>query len=276
MRVFPKLLGFLAFISMATIAGVSATFNYYDPPTSGQEQMNVGLKEFIYTPEEMPDEEVTVLQRLSDILNKQYTTDKVDDSLDYLINKTIQVYWNGDKNADPFVSSLDDNFEDEIHELFGDVLKKEDEENYEVSFILKNQDLNGDGYNEIAMYSTSDTLDNYGSEYEGTVRVFVTVFTPIVESRKIVGYRQVCESALGYCQEIYYSPQQPNIPSFSTDTWLDGLGYNTGGWFGGDVAITNHKDLKYEQYNLTYRSGNKSYTTKPMGNTLAEFLKDVL
>ena len=276
MRVFPKLLGFLAFISMATIAGVSATFNYYDPPTSGQEQMNVGLKEFIYTPEEMPDEEVTVVQRLSDILNKQYTTDKVDDSLDYLINKTIQVYWNGDKNADPFVSSLDDNFEDEIHELFGDVLKKEDEENYEVSFILKNQDLNGDGYNEIAMYSTSDTLDNYGSEYEGTVRVFVTVFTPIVESRKIVGYRQVCESALGYCQEIYYSPQQPNIPSFSTDTWLDGLGYNTGGWFGRDVAITNHKDLKYEQYNLTYRSGNKSYTTKPMGNTLAEVLKDVL
>lgn len=274
MRVFPKLLGFLAFISMATIAGVSATFHYYDPPTSGQEQMNVGLKEFIYTPVEMPDEEVTVVQRLSDILNKQYTTDKVDDSLDYLINETIQVYWGS--NKDPFVSSLDNNFEDEIHELFGDVLKKEDDGNYEVTFILKNQDLNGDGYKEIAMYSTSDTLDNYKSDYEGTVRVFVTVFTPIVESRKIVGYRQVCESALGYCQEVYYSPQQPDIPSFSTDTWKDGLGYNTGGWFGIDVAITNHKDLKYEQYNMTYRSGNKSYTTKPVGNTLAKVLKDVL
>ena len=101
-------------------------------------------------------------------------------------------------------------------------MEKQQDKN--VAFILKNQDLNGDGYKEIAMYSTSDKLDNTSSSYKGVVRVFVTVFTPIVDrSGNVTGYKQVCESLRGYCSEIYYSPSN-RVPSFSTDTWKNSVG----------------------------------------------------
>ena len=252
-------------VSVFLCGGVYATWQFASKPAIGTSaSLNVGMNEFIFTPEEMPDEEVTVVQRLSNVLNKKYTTESVDDSLDYLINETIQVYWNNDPSQDPFVGSMDKTYAAQIAELFEDVLMDTN-----VSFILKNQDLNSDGYNEIAMYSTSDPLDNTSSSYKGIVRVFVTVFTPIIDTYgKVTGYRMVCESLLGYCSEIYYSPQN-RVPSFSTDTWKDAVGYETGSWWNVQaVEIENHQSLPFNSYNLKYRS----YDTIIMGDTLSQVL----
>lgn len=243
------------------------------PAESVDSKFGVGLNEFIYVPEEMPDEEVSVVQRLSDILNKKYTTDKVDNSLEYLIEETIQVYWDNDPNADPFVGSMDKTYAEEIANLFKDVLM-----DTSVSFILKNQDLNGDGHNEIAMYSTSDKLDNTSSSYDGVVCVYVTVFAPIVESGRVVGYQMVCESLRGYCQEIYYSPQN-RVPSFSTDTWKNSVGYdkrNDWGWGTTETELPAAAQLDYNSYNKTYRDGNRNYTTKPVGDSLSTLLSGKL
>lgn len=266
MRVFPKLtLALGCVVTVASVAGVAASWRYAESDLqNAATQSGVNVNTFIYTPEEMPDEEVSVVQRLSDILNKRYTTDTVENSLEYLLEETIQVYWNNDKTQDPFVGSMDKTYADEIAELFGDVL-----EDSSVSFILKNQDLNGDGYKEVALYSTSDTLDNTSTSYDGVVCVYVTVFTPIVDSSgNVTGYALVCESLRGYCYEIYYS-WQDRVPSFSTDTWLDSVGYTS--WY------TNHElpedaQLDYDSYNKTYNG----YTTKPMGDSLSTLLADKL
>ena len=261
-------LAILCFTLLLSFGSLSvwATWEYAGKPADdANSTLGVGVNEFIYVPEEMPDEEVSVVQRLSDVLNKKYTTDGVDNSLDYLLNETIQVYWNNDPAADPFVGSMDKNYAVQIAKLFEDVLM-----DTSVSFILKNQDLNGDHYNEIAMYSTSDTLDykNASGNYEGVVCVYVTVFTPIVQSSQVTGYTMVCESLRGYCYEIYYSPQN-RAPSFSTDTWLDSVGYTQGNR---TVELPESAQLNYNSYNLSYNGK----TTKPMGDTLSTILADVL
>lgn len=267
MKLFSKLaVAISVIVSLLSVAGVAAAWSYADGAVD-EKQVNLGVivNGFVYTPPEMPDVEVTAVQRLSDILNRKYTTDTIDDSLDYLINETIQVYWNNDPTQDPFVGSMDNAYKDEIQALFGDVLEKQQDKN--VAFILKNQDLNGDGYKEIAMYSTSDKLDNTSSSYKGVVRVFVTVFTPIVDSSgNIMGYKQVCESLRGYCSEIYYSPSN-RVPSFSTDTWKNSVGYNV--WWQGDVELPESEKDKFNSYNLKYNG----YTTEPIGDSLSTVLK---
>lgn len=270
MRSFSKIsLCLTAFLMIGTIAGVSATFNYaQDPADSVTAGQGVNLNGFIYVPEEMPDVEVTAVQRLSDILNGKYTTDTVSDSLQYLIDETIQVYWNDDPTQDPFVGSMDKEYEAEVKELFGDVLELQDED---LAFILKNQDLNGDGYNEIAMYSTSDPLDNWTSSYTGVVCVYVTVFTPIIDlSGNVAGYKQVCESLRGYCYEIYYSPKN-QVPSFSTDEWRDSVAY-TDRW-NRTYELPDSAKLDFNSYNLTYRANNRNNSTKPYGKTLSQVLE---
>ena len=75
-----------------SILGVSATWIFADrPPTAKESGIGVDMNGFIFIPEEMPDKEVSLLQRMADILNNNYTTDIITDSRDYLINKTIQV-----------------------------------------------------------------------------------------------------------------------------------------------------------------------------------------
>ena len=257
-------------VSLASITGVAASWHYADMGVDGnRSNVSLHVTPFVYTPEEMPDEEVTAVQRLADILNGSYKTDKVQDSLEFLLEETIQVYWNNDPTQDPFVGSMDNTYKDEINALFGDVLFETG-----VSFILKNQDLNGDGRNEIAMDSTIDTLDNTKSEYDGTVCVYVTVFTPVVENGEVIAYKQVCESVRGYCQEIYYSPSN-KVPSFSTDTWRDSVGY-TQGWNTYELPEEAKKD--YNSYNQEYKPSGSwwGYETKPIGNTLAQVLADVL
>ena len=259
-----------------TIASVSATFQYAAyGADSTKDELSFQLTPFVYTPEEMPDVEVTAVQRLADILNRKYTTETVSDSLDYLINETIQVRWSEDSN-EPYVGSMDATYKTQVDELFKGVLK----EDLDLAFILKNQDLNGDGRNEIAMYSTSDHLDNDTDEYTGVVCVYVTVFTPILDSRgNVTGYKQVCESLRGYCYEIYYSPEN-NTPSFSTDEWRTNVGYSN--W--GDKTISEEeiqevlknqgKEAAFKLYNLAYKPTNWSKNvTKPMGDNLSTVLK---
>lgn len=265
-----------SFLMVSTIAGVSATWTFADRDVEAfHANVGVNLNPFIYVPEEMPDVEVTAVQRLADILNGKYTTENVQDSLDYLINETIQVRWSEDSN-EPYVGSMDATYKNQVDELFKGVLK----EDLDLAFILKNQDLNGDGRNEIAMYSTSDHLDNETGSYTGVVCVYVTVFTPIIDSSgNVAGYKQVCESLRGYCYEICYSPEN-NTPSFSTDEWRTNVGYSN--W--GDKTISEEeiqevlknqgKEAAFNLYNLAYKPTNWSKnTTKPVGDKLSTVLK---
>jgi hypothetical protein len=268
LKMLPALLGLVM-----TIGGVAATWSYASGavPTPQPEYISVGTSGFIYTPEEMPDEQVTAINRLSDILNKRYTSDRIlTDSWDFLMNETIQVYWNGNLNADPYVGSMDqdEKLSEAIDILFEDVLFETN-----VSFILKNQDLNGDGYNEVAMYSTSDDLCNKTSNYSGVVCVYVTVFTPTIDKKgNITGYWMVCESLRGYCYEIQYAPTGAgrNIASFSTDEWRKSVAYTRNYR---DYEIPAADRLNFNSYHKQYRYNNRNYTTKPYGNTLSTELK---
>ena len=80
----------------ASVSGAFATWRYAeDPAVEAEQGLQLKLYHSIFVPEEMPSDEVAVVQRLNDILNGDYNTDKITDSLDYLINETIQVYWGG-------------------------------------------------------------------------------------------------------------------------------------------------------------------------------------
>ena len=152
---YKRILRYIAFLCVllliTSIGGVFAAWNYTTTPAPAQKSLYLSLEDFDFSIE-MPSDEVSFVQRLSDILNNEYTTDNITNSLDYLINDTIQVYW--EPGADPYVGSMDANFKPQIDALFGDILSTTN-----VSFILKNEDLTWDGISEIAMYSTSDPLD---------------------------------------------------------------------------------------------------------------------
>ena len=260
---------------LASVGGVFATWRYAMGITGTQKDVSVEIKGFVYIPEEMPKEEVSLLQRLSDILNQKYQTEKVIDSRDYLINETIQVRWA--ENAPPYVGSMDKNFSEQIDALFGDVLI-----DTSVSFILKNQDLNWDGYSEIALYSTSDILDSDSEWPSNAVCVYISVFTPVIDEHKnISGYTLVCESLHGYAPEVRYGSNDLT-PSFSTDHWRDDIGYmvwndatNTSDIFRvPEDALSNDgtKPFRYDynSYNKYYQS--VWYATTPYGNTAAQCL----
>ena len=268
-------------ISIFSVGSVSALWSYNGKYVGGYDTMfKVGVSEFEFFPEDMPESEVEFVKRLSDILNNKYATENIENSLDYLINETIQVYWGGNVYNDPYVGSMDKNFATQINELFQGVLFEEG-----VSFILKNQDLNGDGFKEITMYSTADPLDCVW-EYDGVVCVYVTVFTPrIDENKNIVGYNLVCESLRGYCSEVYYDPND-HTPSFSTDEWRDDIGYwhyfANEAWRVPEDAMSNDWTtsyrLDYNSYNTTYMyqyNGENFWgSTLPYGRRLWECLLD--
>ena len=226
-------------------------------------------------PEDMPGNEVSLVQRLSDILNRKYTTDIVTDSRDYLINETIQVRWS--PGANPYVGSMDKNYAEQIEELFGDIINPA-----HLSFILKNEDLNYDGYSEIALYSTSDPLTSTSQWPSKAVCVYITVFTPVLDANKnIASYNMVCESLHGYAPEVRYG-ENDLTPSFSTDHWRDNIGYMV--WNDAtqtsDVypvpedALSNDGTKPFRQdYNSYYNYyQNVWYATTPYGNMLWQCL----
>ena len=130
-------------LMITSISCVFANWNYLGNAEDIENSMSLQLGYFDYSVENVPIGEVTLIERLYAILNNMYSTDLVTDSRDYLINETIQVEW--EPGAPPYVGSMDLDYAFQINELFGDVIHDE-----HVSFILKNQDLNWDGYNEIS------------------------------------------------------------------------------------------------------------------------------
>ena len=266
----------LSTILIATsTGGVYAIWQYYDGTESAYHDMTAGLNGFNYHIEDMPEDEVSLIERLYNILNQKYQTDIVKDSRDYLINETLQVRW--DTNAPPYVGSMDKNFETQIDALFGDVML-----DTSLSFILKNQDLNWDGYSEISMYSTTDLLDSSSEWPTGAICVYLTVFTPVLDAqRNIVGYEMVCESLHGYAPKVRYGSNDLT-PSFSTDHWRDDIGYMVWNDLTGtsDVyrvpadALSNDgtKPFRYdfESYSKYYQ--NVWYATTPYGNTASQCL----
>lgn len=231
-----------------------------------------------YFPEEMPDGEISLVQRLSDILNNKYKTAIVTNSRSYLIDETIQVRWS--EGAAPYVGSMDKDFAEQIDALFGDVLYDST-----LSFLLKNEDLNWDGYNEIALYSTSDPLDSTSEWPSGVVCVYITVFTPVIDEQKnVIGYNMVCESLHGYAAEVRYG-QNDLTPSFSTDHWRDNVGY----WYYDEQTYQSYElpvpddaigidgvtpfKKHFESYNTSYQYGEYYWgATTPYGNRLWQCL----
>ena len=244
-----------------------------------------GIPDNEYFPDDMPDEEVSVVQRLSDILNNIYTSDKTGnmDSRTYLLEETIQDRWA--PGADPYVGTMSIEHIEQLKNLFGDILNDSS-----VSFILKNQDLTGDGYNEITLYSTSDPLTNQTENLRGVVCVYATVFTPVIdENNNIIGYNMLCEAMRGYCYEVNYGSGNTNA-SFSTDEWKNDVGYALD-WVEGIGAILAEipddaigfnqywdpfDKHDYYSYNAWYVDGTNYwwYNTAPYGKTLAQCLTE--
>ena len=270
-----RLLSFIITLTfILSIGGVFAVWTYAtNPPPSIDSNLSLTLGSFSYY-EPLPEDEVTLIERLGHILNQEYSTDEVIDSRDYLLNETIVVRW--EAGAAPYVGSMDLNYATQIHNLFGDVI-----DDTSVSFILKNQDLNWDGFSEIALYSTSDPLDCV-EEFDGVVKVHVSVYVPILdENFNLLYYELACDSLTGFCSEVFYSQEDKN-PSFSTDEWKNDIGY----WDWPDQrpipdsAMSNDgtKPYKqdYESYNVYYNYEGAPWPARtcPYGKTLLECIWD--
>ena len=258
-----------------SVGGVFAIWSYYDDTEAAYHNMSPELKGFNYVVEDLPTEEVSLIERLHQILNQEYQTDIVQDSRDYLINKTIQVRW--DDNAPPYVGSMDKNYATQIDALFGDIMT-----DTSLSFILKNQDLNWDGYSEISMYSTVDPLDSSSEWPTGAICVYLTVFAPVLdEQRNVVAYEMICEAIHGYAPKVRYGSTD-TTPSFSTDHWRDDIGYMVWNDLTGtsDVysvpadALSNDgtKAFRYDYNSYSKYYQNIWYATTPYGNTAAQCL----
>ena len=258
-----------------SIGGVYAIWHYYSGVEEKEQGLEFSVNGFNYVTEDMSDNEVSLITRLNDILNNNYSNEIVKNSLDYLINETIQVRW--DPYAPPYVGSMDKNYAEQIQALFGNVIT-----DTSLSFILKNQDLNWDGYNEIAMYSTSDILDSDSAWPTNAVCVYLTVFTPVLDEQKnVIGYTMVCDSLHGYAPEVRYGSED-TTPSFSTDHWRDDIGYMVWNDYTGttdtyrvpDDALSNDgtKPFRYDynSYNSYYQI--IWYGTTPYGRTVSECL----
>ena len=258
-----------------SVSGVFAVWRYYEATEPAQYEMIADIKGFSYSIEDIPQGEVTLIERLLAILNRQYQTDTITDSRDYLINETIQVRWAPD--APPYVGSMDQNYATQIEALFGDVLT-----DTSVSFILKNQDLNWDGYSEIALYSTSDPLDSDSEWPTSAVCVYLTVYTPVLDAqRNIIAYEKVCDSLHGYAPKVRYGSTDLT-PSFSTDHWRDDIGYMV--W--NDLTATTDtfrvpadalsndgtKPFRYDYESYSKYYQNVWYATTPFGNTASQCL----
>ena len=220
----------LAIVLSLSVGGVFATWKYaQDVVPKESDIIAVELSEFKYDVHPMPDGEVTLLQRLHDLLNNIYTNDAIDGSgktpREYLLS-TLNKDWDyGELPVNgSFVGSMDSAPDAKAHleVMFGDIINFSDP--LHVSFILKSEDLTGDGQPELALYSTSDILDYDGSWQNVVVGVYLSVFVPVYADGLITGYELVCDSIHGYCVETIYTTEDYS-PSFSTNHWRDELFY---------------------------------------------------
>lgn len=243
-----------------------------------------GIPDEDYFPEDMPEKEVSIVERLSNILNNLYKSNNMEglDSRTYLLEKAIQDRWS--EYADPYVGTMSEKYSGPLEVLFGDIYLDES-----VSFILKNQDINWDGYNEITLYSTSDPLKNTSQNLVGVVCVYATVFTPVIDEQKnVIGYNMVCEAMRGFCYEVNYGSGNTN-PSFSTDEWKNDVGYMVE-WIDGVGAVLSDIPEDVPAYNQYWNPFDKNdyysynayyvpttnywwYNTAPYGNNLRTCLE---
>lgn len=240
----------LALALLLSIGGAFATWKYALMPLSGETRsLSVKMNEFNFDVHEMPEGEVTLLERLDDILNNRYTHEAITAPARHYLLSTLDKDWDSGINPanGSFVGSMDptDTSQERINVLFGDIIELS-----HVSFILKSQDLNWDGYNEFALYSTSDPLDWYPG-HNGLVGVYLSVFVPVMDdNQNIIGYDLLCESIHGYCIEVSYIDGD-TTPSFSTQHWVDELFY----WHHEEPwlrPITGEDRYTYECYHTYY------------------------
>ena len=269
-----RYLAFLcALLLLLGIGGVFAAWYYADPVEPVMVRIQAGINGFVYYQEPMPDHEVSIVQRLDDVLNKRYTTDTITDSLAYLVDNTIRMGWM--PNDPPsFVGSMDQVYDEELKQLFGDVMLDD------VWFIIKKEDLNWDGYEEFALYTTSDQPTKTSKYAQGGVLcVYVTVFTPVFDAQyNVTGYVMVCDSLRGYSPEVRYA-EEVLIPSFSTTDWRDDIGYWTWSETQGDyierVPLDAMSNDGTKPFRYDYDSYNRYYgwsATSPYGNTMSQCL----
>ena len=109
---FKVLASVFALVSLATCSGVYALWEYTHSLDPVHSTNQVSLNEFQFLPD-MPNGEVSLTQRLGNILNQAVTIPGISDVREYLINDTIQVYW--EPGAPPYVGSMDKNFEEQIY-----------------------------------------------------------------------------------------------------------------------------------------------------------------
>ena len=246
----------LFIVLMLSISGVWAIWRFSTPTEGMETEFEHQTVEFTYSPS-MPEGEVTLLQRMHDILNNQYSNEIIPEgqSADYLLS-TLDKDWSAGHNPalGSFAGSMDPTEESKfrINAMFGDTLDLD-----KISFILKAEDLVGSVENEIALYSTSDPL-NWNQWYwtPMVVGVYLSVFVPILDDRgETVGYELLCDSIHGYCMEVQYM-ENDLTPSFSTDHWRDELYY----WhesYAVPQPITGEDRYKYECYHPA--DGNYPY-----------------
>ena len=219
---------FCSIILLISTGGVWATWNYAIPSLDATfADIPVSMNEFFYAPD-MPEKEVTLLERFYDILNNEYSNDLIPEgeSKQYLFD-TMNKDWGTGVNPiyGSFVGSMDPSTEskERIQTMFQGIDFSGSEH---VSFILKSEDLVGDVADEISIYTTSDKLTWSPSNWTTTVvGVYLSVFIPVRdEEQNIIRYELLCEALHGYCLEVGYL-NDDNTPSFSTDHWRDELFY---------------------------------------------------
>lgn len=242
-------------VMLFSVSGVWAIWNYAErSPEPIEKDLSLTLSEHLF-PQDMPVGEVSLLQRMNDILCNNYTNDSIPEgqSMDFLLS-TLDKDWETGltPSLGSFVGSMDPSAESQarIHAMFGDVIDLS-----HVSFILKSEDLVGSVDNEIAIYSTSDPL-TWNSYYwtPMVVGVYLSVFVPIKNEEGVtVGYEPLCDSIHGYCMEVAYTENDPT-PSFSTDHWRDELFY-WNEYYADPQPIMGEDRYKYE----CYHSGDGNY-----------------
>ena len=223
-----------AILFLLSVSGVYAVWRYFESPQDADQDLSISMNKFVYDDHEMPEDEVSLLTRICDLLNNEYTNDIIEASgetpMEYLLN-TLDSDWDADGvAAGSFVGSMDPydgiGKGGRLDVMFGDIIKPDDPNH--ASFILKKENLIGDpddGHFELSLYSTSDYLhDYYGDWHNAVVGVYLSVFTKTIDADGNERYELFCDSIHGYCMETSYTDGSW-IGSFSTNHWRDELFY---------------------------------------------------